>query len=370
MDFEEFYAERVAQFERERRIFREYAALVPPDRKESHNLEWENKKLDNTASEIKIEVDRHAKEAKLLETQIHATMEELNSLKSAKEARNLQIQRLCKLSNPVQRDVTYLVEERFNLRSTRDSEARSGDIILGTVPAGYKPMKTGEVIKLESRLQSETLKTTGYLEDVRIAIREAEEERHRYRKMKVSSTVDDLAEAKTLYQAVDELEAQSFLAISELLRLRVSILIAQREEMEQLELLQRDKAYFIEKEETTRNQVCLSLRFVFPCLVVLGVYATPIVCIFAQLIADMSLMQKRVKAELQECTRDFQKQLSALNVKLKELQLKEEWIKAEHVKEDSDDVGLIEQVEAAKKRCACCCFVVSLVHSSSLPDSL
>jgi septal ring factor EnvC (AmiA/AmiB activator) len=156
MDFEEFYAERVAQFERERRIFREYAALVTPDRKESHNLEWENKKLDNTASEIKIEVDRHAKEAKLLETQIHATMEELNSLKSAKEARNLQIQRLCKLSNPVQRDVTYLVEERFNLRSTRDSEARSGDIILGTVPAGYKPMKTGEVIKLESRLQSET----------------------------------------------------------------------------------------------------------------------------------------------------------------------------------------------------------------------
>lgn len=62
-------------------------------------------------------------------------------------------------------------------------------------------------------------------------------------------------------------------------------------------------------------------------------------------------MQKRVKAELQECTRDFQKQLSALSVKLKELQLKEEWLKAEHAKEDGDDASLLEQVELAKKRC-------------------
>lgn len=58
MDFEEFYAERVTQFERERKVFRDYAALVTPDRNESHNLEWENKKLDNTAQEVKAEVDR------------------------------------------------------------------------------------------------------------------------------------------------------------------------------------------------------------------------------------------------------------------------------------------------------------------------
>lgn len=255
MDFEEFYAERVALFDKERRIFREYAALITPDRKDSHNLEWENRKLDNTAAEIKAEVDRHTKEARLLEAQIHATMDELSSLKTAKDARNVQIQRLSKLSNPVQRDVTYLVEERFNLRNGRSTEAGNGDIVLGTVPVGYKPMKTGEVLKLEQRLQAETLKTTGYLEDVRIAIREAEEERHRYRKIKAASTAEDLAEARKLYQAVDEIEGQSFLAISELLRLRVSILIAQREEMEQLELLQRDKAFFIEKEEKTRNQV-------------------------------------------------------------------------------------------------------------------
>jgi hypothetical protein len=155
----------------------------------------------------------------------------------------------------VQRDITYLVEERFNLRGGARSEERLGEVILGSVPVGYKPMKTGEVIKLENRLQSETLKTTSYLEDLRLSIREAEEERLRYRKIKVTSTVDDLAEAKQLYQTVDEIEAQSFLAVSELLRLRVSILIAQREEVEQLELLQREKAFFVEKEEKTRQQV-------------------------------------------------------------------------------------------------------------------
>lgn len=64
----------------------------------------------------------------------------------------------------------------------------------------------------------------------------------------------------------------------------------------------------------------------------------------------MTAMQKRVKNELQECTRDFQKQLSELNVKLKALQLKEEWIRTEHAKEDSSDALLVEHVEAAKKR--------------------
>lgn len=72
----------------------------------------------------------------------------------------------------------------------------------------------------------------------------------------------------------------------------------------------------------------------------------------SQLISDMSLMQKRVKQELQECTRDFQKQLSELNVKLKALHLKEEWIQAEHVKQDTEDTGLVELVEQAKKRYA------------------
>jgi hypothetical protein len=251
-EFEDFYADRVIHFERERRVFREYVALITPDQHESHNLEWENKKLENSASDTKSEVNKYNKEARNLETQIKSTIEEINGLKSAKEARIQQIMRLSKLSTPVQRDVTYLVTERFAPRS--DSKGAEG---LGTIASGYKPMKTGEVLKMEKRLAEETSKTTSYLQDVLLSIREAEEERHRYRKMKVTSNDVAIQKAKELYLAVDETEAQSFLAVSELLRLRVNIMIAQREEVEQLELLNNDKAFFIEKEEKTRQQVRL-----------------------------------------------------------------------------------------------------------------
>ena len=69
-----------------------------------------------------------------------------------------------------------------------------------------------------------------------------------------------------------------------------------------------------------------------------------------QLISDMSMMQKRVKGELQESTRDFQKQLAELNVRLKELKLKEEFVQQQHKAQDDEDNNLNEAVELAKKR--------------------
>jgi hypothetical protein len=278
VDFEDFYAERVLQFERERKVFRDYADLITPDRNESHTLEWENKKLCNNAGEVKNEVDRYAKESRILESQISAALDEINGLKSAREARQEQITRLSKLSNPVQRDVTYLIEERFNVRET--GALMKSEPMMANIPPAYKSLKTGEILQLERRLQHESLKTSTYLQDVQIAIREAEEERYRYRKMKLTSTETDLTEAKRLYLAVDELEAQSFLAVSELLRLRVSILIAQREEVEQLELLQRDKAYFIEKEEKTRQQVCFQLRPQYTCRLYLTLHVVALSFLF------------------------------------------------------------------------------------------
>ena len=136
---------------------------------------------------------------------------------------------------------------------------------MGNVTKAYKPLKTGEVLKLEQRLSHETQKATTYLQELMLSIREAEEERHRYCRMKAVSNDDALKNARTLYETVDETEAQCFLAVSELLRLRVSILTAQREEVEQLELLQKDKAFFIEKEEKTRQQVRLNTRSVMDC---------------------------------------------------------------------------------------------------------
>jgi hypothetical protein len=71
----------------------------------------------------------------------------------------------------------------------------------------------------------------------------------------------------------------------------------------------------------------------------------------------MTLMQRRVKSELQDSTRDFQKQLSDLNVKLKELHLKEEWIKQTHIAQEKDDNLLMEAVALSKKRYIITAFV-------------
>ena len=266
MDFDEFYAERVVQFDKERRIFREYSELITPDRNEIHNLEWENTKLNNSATDTQSEVDRYNKESRVLETQLNALEDEVSSLRKGKIARREQILRLSKLTNPVQRDVTYIVEERFGKRvNSYDDDYLNQSLKVGNVTKAYKPLKTGEVLKLEQRLSHETQKATTYLQELMLSIREAEEERHRYCRMKAVSNDDALKNARTLYETVDETEAQCFLAVSELLRLRVSILTAQREEVEQLELLQKDKAFFIEKEEKTRQQVRLNTRSVMDC---------------------------------------------------------------------------------------------------------
>jgi hypothetical protein len=84
----------------------------------------------------------------------------------------------------------------------------------------------------------------------------------------------------------------------------------------------------------------------------------------------MSRTQKRVKAELQESTRDFQRQLSELNVRIKALQLKEEWMQAEHVKEDSNDIVLVEHVDAAKKRCVLFFIYLFQLPAASIAVSL
>ncbi|KAJ1425256.1 hypothetical protein B484DRAFT_397996 [Ochromonadaceae sp. CCMP2298] len=314
INFEEFYANRVQTFDRERKVFNDYVGLIMPSRTESHNLEWENKKLQTVAQDVRLDADKIRRQADQIGATVASTIDQIQSLKAAKSSRELQIARLGKLTNPVQRDVTYIVEERFTVKNDNKRAA------LGSV-GPQKVLRTGEILKLEQRMVSETTKTSTYLQDVQLSIREAEEERHRYRKMTSQNNVTHMKEAKELYLEVDELEAQCFLAVSELLRLRVNIMVAQREEVEQLEHLERDKVFFVNKEEKTRTA----------------------------LIGDMTLMQRRVKNELQDSTRDFQKQLAALSVKLNELKLKEEWTRGQNKKVVSDDV-LAEAALQAKNR--------------------
>ena len=98
-------------------------------------------------------------------------------------------------------------------------------------------------------------------------------------------------EASVLIDEVDKLDYQGYLAVAELLDLRLKIMKAQREEIEELAQLRADKEYFSHREKSMREQ----------------------------LISDMALMKKRLRAEATNSTKDFHDQLLSLDTLLLKL---------------------------------------------------
>ena len=118
---------------------------------------------------------------------------------------------------------------------------------------------------MEKRVQEETIRVSSYLQDIQYGIQRAEEEQHKSTKYQESYQSQDVSEAKRLWQEVDQSEYQNYHAISELLRLRYSIMIAQREEVEELERLQSDKISFLQREERLKAEVGS------PCLIYIAI---------------------------------------------------------------------------------------------------
>lgn len=106
-------------------------------------------------------------------------------------------------------------------------------------------------------MDSETVKATSYIQDLLAGIQEAEEERFRKKVGNKDELNAIVVEANVLLSSVEKYEFHCFMAVTELLKLRVNILIAQREEVEELERLEHEKKFFTIKEERTKQQVSL-----------------------------------------------------------------------------------------------------------------
>jgi len=94
--------------------------------------------------------------------------------------------------------------------------------------------------------------------------------------------------------------------VAELLRLRLKIMSAQREEVEELERLHDDKIFFAQEEAQMREQ----------------------------LLSDMSLMKRRLRQEAAAAAKDFQSQHEALDEMLKKLK-RREWVLSQDEKSAS-----------------------------------
>ncbi|RYY85216.1 hypothetical protein EON63_07820 [archaeon] len=271
INFDEFYAERVANFERERTLFDHYIRLIKPEHNEAHDLEWESRNLIEESRLAKQAVDGVDAKLKSLQLEIENVSKDIYLLTEAKTMRDEQIARLMHLARPVGRDVAYLYKDLFPSRSDSKSAKSTKAAAVKTTEQKqqesaqqlFKVVKTGEVLKLEGRLQDETMRAMTYLRDLQIAIKEADEERRKSRLFYQVLRDEDVQAGTKLWQEVDRNEFQCFHAVAELLRLRYRILVAQRLEVVELEKLQQDKEQFICKEEQAKEQVCKSALLLY-----------------------------------------------------------------------------------------------------------
>ena len=343
---DEFYAGRIGQFDAERKIFNEFLAMIAPSRGELHVLDWEYRQGQDNAKAVVVEKDRVKEELMELKKEYFATKVELNDLQEAQGSRQQQIKRLSELSQPVQRDTTYLIQDRFLGKKGRN-ESYSGVTVMAqnkkkTEKIGAneiestkhysKQVRTGEIIQLEARLEEETRKTASTIHELSCQLKEVMSGN-----AKNNVTIDDELEKKrqnatTLVKDLDRLDYQGFLSISELLHLRLKIMVAQREEVEELERLHEDRNFFISKETLLRDQ----------------------------LVSDMHLMKRRLRNEVADSTKDFISQRANLDKLLDKLRIRQSYL----LEEDEKSGGRKEKLKAyllvAKER-----YLTAHTHATS-----
>lgn len=269
MKSNDFYRLRLEHFDKERRIFKEYVDIISPTSNELHNLSWENKKLENRSDEINEEILRYDNEISKLTKQKDSIKAEIQSMEIAKTARYEQISRLSKFKAPVSHDTTYLVDEKFpnKLDQGRQQQQNSKhhhhhqhnkENYYNVNNQLVKPTKNGELLQLEKNLIFETSKVKAFQNDLIDTINDIIEKRYQYRLQRKYQSTYDILPAKEKLQRVIDTEFQTFLAVSELLRMRLDIMIAQREKVDEVEKLEHEKNYFIKKEENTKTQVTIN----------------------------------------------------------------------------------------------------------------
>lgn len=334
VNFDEFYAERVASFERERNLFDQYIRLVKPEHNEAHDLEWESRNLQEEARLAKQAVGSVEDKLKLVLKEIGSATRELQELQQAQILRKEQIGRLTLLARPVGKDTAYIYRDLFPVNHANSPahnlSAKSKSAALKSAEKEqieatnslFKTIKTGEVVKLELRVHEETLRCTAHLRDLQCALRETEEERHASHVHHQLLREEDINSALNYWREVDRNEFQGFFAVSELLRLRYRILVAQRQEVEELERLQQDKETFVAKEEEAKHQ----------------------------LIEEMNSLQRSAQKELQDCQRSFEQQLADLDYKITHWREKERHLLSLKEKVHTSELKLHNTLTETKER--------------------
>jgi|MDTB01.1.fsa_nt_gb hypothetical protein len=335
VDVDEFYKGRMAAFGIERDIFKQYVHMVSPNKGELHLLDWEYRAgLENASAAINAK-ENEASNLDRATKEITHKKHELKSLRAQQENRIAQIQRLSELSHPVERDTTYLVPDRF--ASTEAMNLYSGVLVANTHAVNsqdntataqkksskmIKTLRTTEIMHLEAKIEEETRKIKGKKSELDMALKEVNLGSSALDTIVAQSLEKSKEEASALISEVDKLDYQGYLAVAELLHLRLKIMKAQREEIEELAQLRADKEYFSHRERNMREQ----------------------------LISDMALMKKRLRAEATNSTKDFHEQFVHLEALLHKLKKRGAVLEEDVHKHEGSSDQLKQAAEHAKNR--------------------
>jgi coiled-coil domain-containing protein 77 len=330
INFDEFYNERVASFDKERNLFDHYLRLIKPEQNEAHGLEWESRSLQEESRLARQAAESVEERLKHVHHEIASVSREIQELQHAAALRNEQIKRLSHLARPVCHDVTYIYKDIFPAREMPAVPAKSPKSGVKAFELGeaehtkdlFKIIKTGEVVKLERRIQEETIRATSHLHDLRLALQEAEEERSRAKQQHQILRDEEIYQATLLWKEADHNELQCYHAVSELLRLRHRILIVQRREIEELEQLQKEKEAFLQKEGEVKRQC----------------------------IESLTSIQLQTQHELKEVEMNFKQQLLDLENELKRWRKKERKLAKTEIKVGNKEVKLQGRLKQVKER--------------------
>lgn len=180
-------------------------------------------------------------------------LKELNEARVAQKVRQSQIMRLSSLSRPVDNDTTYFITDRH---VTREEDIVREDVVQSFHQKYIKIVRSGELIQMEARLSE----AANQLKEHFIHL---DDKLSKEKETKASSFFAESKrhkKAETLLSTLEKLELQNYFLVKEYLKLRLNVMITQREEVEAREDLEKCRQSFIETEDTLKRNLTVGVH--------------------------------------------------------------------------------------------------------------
>ena len=214
--------------------------LSPYNSRFNRTFQDEQLQLDSEVSKVKEQIES-------IRSETQRKMKELNEARIAQKVRQSQIMRLSSLSRPVDHDTTYIVADKniahYAVLPDDDTENFRKKYI--------KIVRSGELIQLESkRLES--------AEQVKESFKRLFNKLSETKESKSSAFYTQSAKhkkAENLLRILEKLELQNCFIVKEYLRLRLDVMVMQREEAEAREDLDACRVTFQETETALKKQL-------------------------------------------------------------------------------------------------------------------